>query len=214
MWLKSPVIENGKISGGKKNKKGTPQGGVISPLLANIYLNLLDKVVTNREIFRKVKLKLVRYADDFVIMGRFISYKIIRELKGVLKRMELTLNEEKTRVVNATMEPFSFLGFTIRSDRDLHFDKLKYWNIIPSEKSCKKIRENISEALKKYRNIPSNLLADFLNERIRGWLNYFSIKGVSYPKVAQKDLRRYLMTKLRRYYKRKSQRKCRFDEGE
>jgi RNA-directed DNA polymerase len=208
MWLKCPVMENDKLSGGKKNNKGTPQGGVISPLLANIYLNLLDKVITNREIFKKAKIKLVRYADDFVLMGKYISNSILRELKGILKRMELTLNEEKTRVLNATIKPFNFLGFTFRFDRDLYFYKWKYWNIIPSDKSCKKARENISDVLKKYRNIPSNLLAEFLNERIRGWINYFSIKGVSYPKVAQKDLRQYLSMKLRRYYKRKSQRKC------
>ena len=78
---------------------------------------------------------------------------------------------------------------------------------VPSEKSCKKIREKISEVLKKQKNASPNKIAIILNEIIRGWINYFSIKGISYPQVAKRDLRKYLYMKLKRYYKRKSQRK-------
>ncbi len=74
MWLKAPILEDGKLRGGKKNKFGTPQGGVISPLLANIYLHLLDRIVNNTVgMFNKAGVKIVRYADDFVLMGSKIS---------------------------------------------------------------------------------------------------------------------------------------------
>jgi len=79
MWLKSPIDEEGKISGGKKNKLGTPQGGVISPLLANIYLHLLDTVVTNKDMFKELGIKIIRYADDFILMGK----QIAREYKRI-----------------------------------------------------------------------------------------------------------------------------------
>jgi len=110
LWLKAPVIENGKMSGGKRNKIGTPQGGVISPLLANIYLNLVDRIVRNNPVFKDVSI--VRYADDFVLMGASIGNKALEALKYLLSRMELKLNEEKTRLVQFNDEPFDFLGFT------------------------------------------------------------------------------------------------------
>ena len=109
LWLKAPVNENGRMGGGKRNKLGTPQGGVISPLLANIYLNLLDEVSSKWEAFRYVKL--VRYADDFVLMGKEISHRTIERLKYLLGRMELHVNDEKTKLINAAQVPLSFLGF-------------------------------------------------------------------------------------------------------
>lgn len=73
MWLKSPIYENGRpVKGsGKKNKIGTPQGGVISPLLANIYLHFVDRIVNNPDgIYAKMGIKIVRYADDFVLIPK------------------------------------------------------------------------------------------------------------------------------------------------
>jgi len=144
MRLKTPICENGKIHGGKKNKKGTPQGGVISPLLANIYLHLSDKTA-DREggIFRQAGIKMVRYADDFILMGRTIPGSISEKLKYILKRMELTLNMEKSCQVNACEESFEFLGFTFRHDRSPYDKKRKYRNVSPSGKSENKIREKL-----------------------------------------------------------------------
>jgi RNA-directed DNA polymerase len=119
-WLKAPVCEKGRFKGGKNNKVGTPQGGVISPLLANIYLNLLDRIVDNaRSEFWKYGLKMVRYADDFVLMGKGIPEEAKKKLKELLDRMGLALNEVKTRTVQAALESFDFLGFTVRYDKDL-----------------------------------------------------------------------------------------------
>jgi len=208
MWLKAPVKDERDGGSAKKNKIGTPQGGVISPLLANIYLHLVDCLVNKmNSIFQKNGIEIVRYADDFVLMGREITEASIDKLKSVLARMELRLNEEKTKIVEAKEESFDFLGFTIRYDRDIYGRNRKYWNIIPSQKSRKKIREKIKEWLNRNRTASPTEVTAGLNRIIRGWINYFQIRGVSYPKRALRDLRYYLREKLNRYYYRKSQRK-------
>lgn len=208
MWLKTPVMENNRPTGGKSNKIGTPQGGVISPLLGNIYLHLLDKSVNNpKGEFAKLGVKIVRYADDWVIMGRNISTEIQIKIEKILKRMKLKLNEEKSHILDARKESFDFLGFTFRYDNGIQGRKLKYFNVVPSHKSQKKIRSNISEYLQEKGHAPPEVVARDLNAKMRGWINYFSIQGVSYPAIAKRKLRFYLRKKLRHFYKRKSQRK-------
>lgn len=209
-WLKAPIYEDGEFKGGKKNKVGTPQGGVISPLLANIYLNLLDRIVNNaRSLFSQNGVKIVRYADDFVLMGNQIGEQIKEKLKSLLSRMGLSLNEEKTRTVEAKQESFDFLGFTIRYDKDIRDSNKRYWNIIPSRKSEQKLRDKIKAYLEAHGHYSGKRVSEDLNKLLRGWLNYFDIKGVSYPAVSKRRLRHYLQERLNRYYNRKSQRKCR-----
>jgi group II intron reverse transcriptase/maturase len=209
-WLTAPIHENGQFKGGKKNKTGTPQGGVISPLLANIYLNLLDRIVENtKKVFHVSGCKIVRYADDFVIMGQIISEQVKQQLHELIQRMGLSLNEEKTRIIDAARESFDFLGFTIRYDKDYLGRDIRYWNIFPSRKSEKKLRDKIRIYLKTHGHYAATLVARDLNSIVRGWLNYFEIKGVSYPAMSKRRLRFYISNKLYRYYNRKSQRKCR-----
>jgi RNA-directed DNA polymerase len=210
LWLKSPVIEDGEYKGGKKQKTGTPQGGVISPLLANIYMHLVDKIVNDsRKLFYQTGVKIVRYADDFVLMGKTITDEVVEKLKSILSRMGLKLNEEKTRMVQASETAFKFLGFTIRYDRDLKGRNKRYWNIIPSEKSEKKIRQKINDILHSCGHYGPTELKKVLNARIRGWLNYYEVPGVSYPTMSKRRLRYYLYERLNRYYNRKSQRRSR-----
>ena len=209
-WLKAPIYDQGKFKGGKKNKVGTPQGGVISPLLANIYLNLLDRIINRpMNVFSQNGVKIVRYADDFVLMGKQIGEQVKEQLKSLLSRMGLTLNEEKTRKVEAKRESFDFLGFTIRYDKDLRDSNKRYWNIIPSRKSEQKIRDKIKAYLEAHGHYNGKRVSEDLNKLLRGWLNYFDIKGVSYPAVSKRRLRHYLQDRLNRYYNHKSQRKCR-----
>jgi len=81
-WLKCPVYEDGQYKGGKKQTIGTPQGGVISPLLANIYMHLVDKIVNDyRKLFYQQGIRIIRYADDFVLMGKQITQHAIEKLK-------------------------------------------------------------------------------------------------------------------------------------
>lgn len=209
-WLKAPIYEDGGFKGGKKNKVGTPQGGVISPLLANIYLNLLDRIVNNpKSLFHENGVKIVRYADDFVLMGKEMGEQIKEKLTSLLSRMGLSINAEKTRTVEAKRESFDFLGFTIRYDKDLWDSNKRYWNIIPSRKSEQKMRDKIKAYLDAHGHYRGQQVSEDLNKLLRGWLNYFDIKGVSYPAASKRRLRHYLQERLNRYYNRKSQRKCR-----
>ncbi len=209
MWLKSTVVENDRYTGGKKSKKGTPQGSVISPLLANVYIHLLDRIINKaNEIFKKYGIKIVRYADDFILMGKKIPKEVIIRLTKFLKRLGLKLNEKKTEKLNIRDKSFNFLGFTFRYDKDKFGKNKKYLNIIPCKKSCKNIRAEISIYSRKSWHYDRTDFVDGLNAKIRGWLNYFIIPNVSYPYEAKRKLRYYIFKKLYRYFKRKSQRKC------
>jgi len=210
-WLKAPVYDEGQYKGGKKNKAGTPQGGVISPLLANLYLHLLDRIVNSvRSIFRKTGVVMVRYADDFVLMGKTLSKAVLSKLKELLTRMGLTLNEQKSGMINARETPFQFLGFVFRYDRNFKIPQSpRFWNVKPSEKSNKKVRDKVGTALKQMGHYKPEVLVTELNAIIRGWLNYFEIKGVSYPYMAKRKLNFYLRMRLVKYFNRKSQRKSR-----
>ncbi len=205
MWLKAPVFENGKLT---KSKKGTPQGGVISPLLANIYLNLLDKAVNRKDgYFHKYGVRIVRYADDFILMARKIPKHCTVYLQELMKVMELEINMEKTKMVNVMEKPFDFLGFTFRYDRDRYGRKTKYLNIVPRKKSEKAIRKNIKEHLRKNGHKNPTDIVKGLNPILTGWINYYNIPNVSYPQGAKRKLRWYLWKSLYLYYRRKSQRK-------
>ena len=209
-WLKVPVCEGGKYTSGKGTGTGTPQGGVISPLLANIYFHLLDRIVNNTGgLFWKHGVRIVRYADDFVLMGRSLPVEITDRLKSLLDRMGLLINESKTRQIDAKKESFNFLGFTIRYDLDIKGRNTRYWNIMPGKKSEQKIRDKVKDFLKTHGHYKAQDVATGLNPIIRGWLNYFEIKGVSYPAMSKRNLRFYMYNSLNRYYHRKSQRKCR-----
>jgi len=209
-WLKVPVYEDGQYTSGKDNHSGTPQGGVISPLLANIYFHLIDRIVNDpRSLFCKHGVRIVRYADDFVLMGRKLPEELIDKLKSLLHRMGLSLNEGKTRKIDARTESFNFLGFTIRYDKDIKGRDIRYWNVVPSKKSEQKIRDKVKEYLSAHGHYKADDVANGLNSIIRGWINYFSIAGVSYPAMSKRRLRAYLSNRLFRYYNRKSQRKSR-----
>jgi RNA-directed DNA polymerase len=210
-WLKAPVYDNGQYTGGKNNKVGTPQGGVISPLLSNLYLHLLDKIVNmTTSIFKRLQIVMVRYADDFVLMGKKLKEEALDKLRKVLDRMELKLNEEKSKQINAKETPFNFLGFVFRHDKSFKNPQGgKFWNVKPSEKSNGKIRDKIRETLKQKGHYKPETLVSELNATVRGWLNYFEITGVSYPYAAKRELNGYMRASLTRYFNRKSQRKSR-----
>jgi group II intron reverse transcriptase/maturase len=209
-WLKVSVYEDGQYKSGKDNHSGTPQGGVISPLLANIYFHLLDRIVNDaRSLFSRHGVRIVRYADDFVLMGNKLPEEVTDRLKSLLHRMGLSLNEGKTRKIDARKESFNFLGFTIRYDKDIKGRDIRYWNIMPGKKSEQKVRDKVKEYLRTHGHYKTEDVASGLNSIIRGWLNYFSIPGVSYPAMSKRLLRAYLSTRLYRYYNRKSQRKSR-----
>lgn len=209
MWLKAPIKDSdGKISGGMKNRKGTPQGGVISPLLANVYLNILDKAVNRKNsLYKRKGIRIIRYADDFILMGKCIPDSVIDYTAGLLNRMELEINKEKSRLVKARFEPFDFLGFTFRYDRDKHGRPFKYWNVMPSRKSEGRLIVNLRTYLNTHRTTNSRWLCRNMNMKIGGWFRYFSVSGVSYPYSSAHRFESYLSFKLYKHFKKKSQRK-------
>src|SRR2546428_1448661 len=183
---------------------------MISMLLANIYMHLIDKIVSDiKKLFYQTGIRIVRYADDFVLMGKRITQEATERLRNILERMGLKLNETKTRLVQARETAFNFLGYTIRYDRDIKGRNKRYWNIVSSAKSEKKIRDKIRDFLHQRLHHGASDVAKGLNTIIRGWLNYYEVPEVSYPAMSKRRLRHYLLEKLNRYYNRKSQRRSR-----
>ena len=211
LWLKAPIVEeDGGYTGGKSNKQGTPQGGVISPLLANVYMNLLDRIVNRPNgYFDQQGIRMIRYADDFILMSKHIGQEAIIRLHNYLERMGLVINTEKSKQVNAREAPFEFLGFAFRYDRSVLFEGSRFWNVLPRPKSQKKVRQKVNTRLKSISHYPAEAVVAELNPIIRGWVNYYRIDKVSYTQVALKTLNDYLRIRLDRFYQRKSQRKSR-----
>jgi len=172
-WLEAGVMEDGTV---RETLAGTPQGGVISPLLANIYLNKLDRIWAAR--CRQLGV-LVRYADDLVAMCRSASAarEALRRIGLVLSRLGLTLHPVKTRLVDLRRgkESFEFLGCTIRKRRSIqrnprwHF--MQRW---PSPKATKKLRERVRELTSKRQSGKKvEQIIAALTPVLRGWGNYF-----------------------------------------
>jgi RNA-directed DNA polymerase len=210
LWLKC-TIEEDDGKGGKKRtrpREGTPQGGVISPLLANIYLNFFDKAfhqdVTSPFYFAKAKL--TRYADDFVIQAKYIGKRITewieKKIEGDLK---LRINREKTKMVDVDEPgtPLNFLGYTFRKDWDLKGRPLKYLNLFPSKKAQKSLREKIKRKMSQNCNASlKNVIVD-LNLLLGGWKNYFN-RG--YPRKAFRDINYYIQVCTKSFLRNRSQR--------
>lgn len=223
MWLQSVVVEEKKSGGGGggtgrnwfRSKKGTPQGGVISPLLSNLYLHWFDKVFHRASgPARWANAKLVRYADDFVVLGRYVEGRIQRFIEQTLEGwMELEINREKTRIVNmkekgATLD---FLGYTFRYDRDLYGTKKRYLNVTPSKKAILKELEAIRMLTDRrfgWKPIPQLIVE--MNRQIKGWANYFSF---GYPSWAFRKINWFTRKRLIRHLNRRSQRKFHLPEG-
>jgi RNA-directed DNA polymerase len=200
LWLKAPVIEEDDsgvkrtVGGGKANRKGTPQGGVISPLLSNCYLHILDRIWHRRDMKGRLQAHLVRYADDFVVMCRKDVEEPLQVVRHVLDRLGLSLNEAKTHIVDATQASFNFLGFTIQMSQGARTGK-PYPNVRPADKSLKKIKAKLTELTG--RNLTAIALGDLVgnvNRSLRGWANYFHYRNSS---VVMSKVRQHAEDRLR-----------------
>ena len=209
MWLTAPIIE--KDEQGRTTKKrpdrGTPQGGVISPLLANLYLHWFDKAFhgTNGP-FKFADARMVRFADDFVIMAKCIDERIINWVEGKVEEwMGLVINREKTRVYDAKEpgETLDFLSYSFRYDKDrIYGTNRRYWNRTPSKKSVKRFHEEVHTITSKGLR-PLDEVIRQLNYFLRGWSNYF---GTGYPNKTFRSLNYYVLGRLWQFMQRRSQR--------
>jgi RNA-directed DNA polymerase len=206
MWLKVPVEErdakgNKRLTGGKDNDRGTPQGGVISPLLANLYMNRMLKGWRQTGRAEQFGAQIVNYADDFVILSRGKANEALEWTRGVLERLELTLNEKKTSVRDARQERFDFLGYTFGP----HFSRRTGWEYIgrsPSKKSVNEMKRNVGEHLSPGNNRPWDEVRDRLNQKLRGWKAYF---GLGSTARAYRAVDEYVEERVRHFLRRRHQ---------
>jgi RNA-directed DNA polymerase len=219
MWLKAVIIEPGEGPGDppkvSRSKQGTPQGGVISPLLANLYLHWFDKLFHRSDgPFHWANARLVRYADDFVIMAKSVGGRIEKFVEQTLQtRFGLTVNREKTRTVKLREpgESLDFLGYTFRYDKDCRGGTHRYLNLCPSSKSLQRERDKLREMTgpeKCFLPIPT-LIAQ-VNTHLKGWGNYF---GLGYPRQAFRQINRFVQERLERHLTRRSQRPYKVSVG-
>lgn len=207
MWLKAPIIEVDKdgtkrnIGGGKGNRKGTPQGGVISPLLVNLYLHILDRIWQRGNLQQRIGARIVRYADDIVILCRRTkSEKAMSMLRHVLGRLGLALNEAKTKTVNAFKDKFDFLGFSIWMGKSSRTGN-HYSHVQPSKKSLRCVKDRVTGLTKRERTLrPLPQVMGEVNETVRGWVGYFHFRNSSKALV---QLRYHVEERLRTHLRKR-----------
>jgi RNA-directed DNA polymerase len=171
MWLQAGVMEEMVV---RTETTGTPQGGVISPLLANLYLHWLDQTWDKKGFGKRPHdAHIVRYADDFVILCKERPEFYLEQARQVLDRLGLTLNAKKTRILNADTESFDFLGhrFTVRPSKRTGKRNTFYY---PAPKAMKSVKKKIREVVRtgQHWNLPE-LVKEKINPILRGWGNYF-----------------------------------------
>src|SRR6267143_5340387 len=204
LWLKAPIEERDgdgrrRIVGGKGNGCGTPQGGVASPLLANIYMNRFLKHWRLTGCGEAFRAHVVSYADDFVILSRGRAAEALAWTKAVMTKLGLTINEAKTSLRNARQERFDFLGYSFGAHR---FEANGNWYLgaSPSKKSVQRLKTRVGDLL-----VPSNIdpwpeVCDKLNRSLRGWSNYF---GYGSRSKAYRSVDQYVFERLRRFLARR-----------
>jgi group II intron reverse transcriptase/maturase len=196
MWLEAGVMEEGQYFEG--DGLGTPQGGVISPLLSNIYLHSFDKMFK----MSGIPGTLVRYADDFVILLWRNGKKVLKEVERMLSRLGLNLHPDKTRVVRAE-DGFDFLGihFQLCPVGKKNVTVKKYCALWPSDKSMKGIKEKIKKVIGRRYSLSLEEMIKELNPVLRGWDNYHRRAKCARKRV--RKLNGFVRDRLRIFLKRK-----------
>jgi len=186
-WLTAGVMNKGEI---EETTIGTPQGGVISPLLANIYLHEMDKQVT-----RLYSVRMVRYADDFVILCKTKekAERTLKQVEEILTGLQLRLNKKKTKIMYVNMESFGFLGFNFKRGRGIVF-------VTPRKEAVEKFKDTVRAVTNRRRPLKPKELMGELNSVIRGWGNYFKIGDV---KKLFTKLDKWIRTRVRTYIEKK-----------
>ena len=204
MWIKVPVEErdeNGKsrLTGGKDKDHGTPQGGVVSPGLAKLYMNRMLKGWRQTRRGEQFLAHIVNYADDFVILSRGKAKEALGWTREVLERLDLSLNEKKTSIRNARQERFDFLGYTFGPHINPR-DGGEYIGYSPSNKSVGRIKQKVGELLERRNVAPWEEVCQKLNQKLRGWRQYFNCgsKGRAYKAVDE-----YVYDRVRNFLRRR-----------
>jgi RNA-directed DNA polymerase len=185
MWLKAPVEETDDR--GQKHRRGagnsgvgTPQGGVISPLLANIYIHRLLRTWKKYGLERHLGARIINYADDLVILcrSRFGAESALKALRWIVDRLGLRLNEQKTDLRHAREESFDFLGYTFGPMVSRRTGG-RYLGVTPSKKRVKRFKQSLRTVLKSGNQGRIGEVVAEVNRRTTGWANYFSVGTLS-----------------------------------
>jgi RNA-directed DNA polymerase len=213
-WLRTPIEERDEEGRPRISRpsSGTPQGGVISPLLANLYLHWLDVRFHRRSgPGQWAHARLVRYADDFVIMAKFIGARISGWVDQTVEEwLGLTINRKKTRVV--VLRPdhdvsLDFLGYTFRYEWGYCDRTRRMLSVVPSKQAVARRRDKLREMTDARRcYVPVHELIETVNRQLHGWRNYFSY---GYPRSAYRVLNAFVVNRMTIHLKRRSQRACR-----
>ena len=216
MWLQAPVVEedeDGKPKA-RRPRRGTPQGGVISPLLANSFLHWFDRAFHASHGPRHwANARLVRYADDFVVLARYQGPKLVNFVESYLEdRMGLEINRDKTAVRHLTKgDSLDFLGYTFRYDRDRFGRGHKYLNVTPSKQALARERDVLrSMTSSRFCFKPIPALIRQVNRQVEGWANYFRF---GYSRAAFRQINRVVRCRMTAHLKRRSQRPYRPPKG-
>lgn len=203
-WLNAGVREGFDLS---YPDEGTPQGGVISPLLANSFLHWFDKAFhMPGGPSEWAKARLVRYADDFVVLARYQGASLRQWIESFLEtRMGLTINREKTSTVKLReVGRLDFLGFTLWYAPDLHGRGHRYLRMEPSKKARARERDKLRELTdKRMCFMPVPMLIERINRHLRGWANYFDH---GYARPALREINNFVRERITKHLRRRSQR--------
>jgi RNA-directed DNA polymerase len=204
MWLKVPVEETDAagrktLKGGKGSKVGTPQGGVISPLLANLYMHRLLKAWKKFDLESELRARIINYADDLVIVCRGGAEDALTWLRWITEKLGLSLNEAKTCVRDASRESFDFLGYTFGPMMHRRTGRV-YHGVAPSKKRVKRVKQALSSVLRAGHHAPLDEVVEEVNRKLRGWGQYFSV-GTLEP--AYRTVDRYTESLLRKFLVRR-----------
>lgn len=216
MWLKAIVVEEDDDGQPRASRprQGTPQGGVISPLLANSFLHWFDLAFHKASGPRQwANARLVRYADDFVILARYQGDRLIQWVETFLEsRMGLEINREKTSTVQLKGEDrLDFLGFTYWYAADQHGRGFRYLRMEPSKTALAREREKLRVFTATNRCFwPIPAMIRTINRHLIGWKNYFDF---GYPRHAFRQINWYVRQRLQRHMRRRSQRPYRPPQG-
>ena len=216
MWLRSPVYEKDENNRGTKVTHptlGCPQGGSISPLLSNVYLHWFDKAFNKTRSAITGAAKLIRFADDFIILANNIEANCCQFVEEKIESwMGLIINKEKTKIVDLRKgDELNFLGYVFRFHESLFRDGNKYLHMGPSKKTIKSEMEKLREMTsKKYCYLPVPQMIEKINEHLQGWKGYFSL---GYPRMAYRKINWYVGECVANHLRKRSQRRYKPPKG-
>ena len=203
-WLTAPVETTGgdgkrRMEGGKASRRGVPQGGVISPLVANLYMDRFLKYWRQTGRGKAWDAHVINYADDFVILSRGHAAEALAWTDSVMARLGLTLNRTKTRLCDARTERFDFLGYSFGPH--CHRQQGRWFvGASPSSKSVRRLKDKLGAILVPGNKGPWDEVCGTLNRLLRGWCGYFS-PGTHY--VTDRVIEAHLYDRVRNFLVRR-----------